>query len=485
MGGTAGIGLFLGMVRVKFAAVLIGTGGFGLLANFMVIQNLVGTIAGLGLQASAVRDIAAAATRDDQQIIGRTVLTLRRMCWLTGILGMVTMMVLSPYLSQWTFGSSDYTVYIALLGLTILLGNLSIAQVVLIRGMRRIGDFARVNLISATVGTVVSIGFYVWLGLRGIVPVLLTMALTLLIVSWYFARRIPVQKVTMTWRESFREAGGMVRLGIAMMWSGLLVSAVTYATNAMVTHQIGLDAVGIYTAAFVLSGMFVNFVLGAMGGDYYPRLAGVSHDKEAMNKLVNEQTEIGLLLAVPGLLATLSLSPWIIQLFYSSEFMPAVDLLQWFILGCLGRIIQWPMGYIQLALGKGNWFVFTQTLLNSVHLLFIWLGLMFFHLEGVSIAFFLLHVISLGIILLVSRFLTGFRWSNTNRRLILIILPVVGVAFLAARMLPLLPATIFGTIVTIVASILCLRGLLNRVGADHHLVHVVCRIPGIRAVCGL
>jgi PST family polysaccharide transporter len=64
-----------------------------------------------------------------------------------------------------------------------------------------------------------------------------------------------------------------------------------------------------------------------MGADYYPRLTGVAHDHAAVNRLVNEQTEIGLLLAVPGLLATLALAPWIIRLFYTSEFLPAVELL--------------------------------------------------------------------------------------------------------------------------------------------------------------
>ncbi len=61
---------------------------------------------------------------------------------------------------------------------------------------------------------------------------------------------------------------------------------------------------GIYSAAFALSGMFVNFVLQAMGSDYYPRLTSVATNKAMMNRMVNEQTEIGLLLGVPGLLAT-------------------------------------------------------------------------------------------------------------------------------------------------------------------------------------
>ena len=54
MGGVAGFNQLLRMVRTKFAAVLIGTVGSGLIANFGAIQGFVGTLAGLGFQSSAV-----------------------------------------------------------------------------------------------------------------------------------------------------------------------------------------------------------------------------------------------------------------------------------------------------------------------------------------------------------------------------------------------------------------------------------------------
>ncbi len=387
MGGAAGINLLLGMVRTKFAAVLIGTTGVGLLASFSAVQGLVGTLFGLGIQSSAVREIAVAVGKGDQNAIGRAVLTLRRICWLTGMAGMFAMMALSPLISQLTFGSDQYTLDIAALGVIILFANLSGGQTALMQGMRRIGDMARANVYGAIFATFAAIGFYTWLGLRGIVPALVAIAAMQLVLSWYFARSVPVPSVALTWRQTFSEAGAMVKLGLVFMWNGLLGSAVTYFTVTLITQQISLQAVGLYSAAFALSGIFVNFVLNAMGADYYPRLTAVSHDKAAVNRLVNEQTEIGLLLAIPGLLATLVLAPWIIQLFYTKEFLQSAELLQWFILGCLGRVISWPLGFVMLALGKGRWFLFTETTFNVIHLLLIAMGLFVFGLEGVSIAF--------------------------------------------------------------------------------------------------
>ena len=483
MGGVAVVGLLLEMVRTKFAAVLIGTTGAGLIANFGAMQGFIGTLAGLGIQFSAVREVAAAYAKGDQQEIGRTILTLRRVCWLTGLLGMASLVLLSPWLSQLTFGSAQYQWDIAALGLIVLLGNISGGQTALLQGTRRIADMARMQMISAVVGTAVSIGLYFWLGLRGIVPALVAMAVFGLALSWYFARRVPVPAVRMSWSQSLRAASGMARLGLAMMWNGLLGSAVAYATNALITQQINLQAVGIYSAAFALSGMFVNFVLGAMGADYFPRLSGASGDKAAMNRLVNEQTEIGLLLAAPGLLATLTLAPWIIEIFYTKEFLPAVELLQWFILGCLGRVISWPLGFVMLALNKGRWFVLAETSGQLLHFILIFIGLSVFGIKGASIAFFLMYIVYSALVFGIVRHLNEFYWSLTCRKLMLIIFLMFAASFISTRLLPLWLATTIGIFVIFISSILSLRGLVTRVGVDNKIIRVAFRVPGIEMMC--
>lgn len=496
--------MLLGMVRTKFAAVLIGTVGVGLIGNYGAVQGLVGAVAGLGIQSSGVRDVAEAVGKGDPQAIGRTVLTLRRMCWLTGLLGALAMVALAVPLSRWTFGADlhiimevavplspwtisidEHAFNIALLGVVILLGNISGGQMALIQGQRRIGDMARLRVIGAVAGTVISIGCYVELGLRGIVPSLLLMSGVQLAASWHFARRVPVPVVVMTWRESLYAAGGMVRLGLAFMWSGLVIAFVAYLTRVLITQQIGLESVGVYSAASALSGLFVNFVLGAMGADYYPHLTSVASDRIAMNRLVNEQIEIGLLLAVPGLLATLSLAPWIILLLYTDAFLPATGLLQWFVLGCSAQVVTSPLEFVTLALGKGKWFFVTETLFNALHIVLIWVGLMILGLEGVAIAFFVMHLAYTAGAYGVARHLTGFCWSAASRRLLLQMLPIVALTLLAGRWLPLWMATVFGLVISAVASVQCLRGLVQRIGVEHRIVRAACRIPGVRWVCGV
>jgi antigen flippase len=480
IGGAQGTTMLIGMIRVKFVAILIGPIGVGLVATYQSILQMIGTVAGLGLQSSAVRDVSLAVSQANEEHIGRTVLSLQRMCWLSGSLGSLMVFLLSPILSQLTFDSSEYATGIALSGLSIFFVNLKGGQMAIIQGMRRISDLAKLNVIGAVSGTFISVCLYWAFGIQGIIPAIVLLSLTELCASWWFARKVNVPKVTMSWMSSFKAAGGMVKMGLAFMWNGLLLVLVAYMTRIIIAQEIDIVAVGIFSAAFALSGMFVNFILTAMGADYYPSLTAINTDHEKMQKLVNQQTEIGLLLAIPGLLATIAFAPWVIKLFYTSEFSQSADLLRWFALGCIGRVTSWPLGFIILAKGYSGLFVFTETAINFIHLILIILFLNCFGIEGVAIAFPVLYLIYTFMMILVSKYIIGFSWSRGVRRLLLIMVPFITLIYTASMLLPVIQATIVCCIITVGMSLYCMRGLVTRLGSEHKLTSIITKFPLIK-----
>ncbi len=477
VGGAQLLNMLIGMVRIKFVAVLIGPVGYGLLNLYQTIIQIVNTIAGLGLQTSAVREIAQGFADEDQTAVAYSALSLRRMCWLSGALGTVTVVLFSRQISQLTFGDMSHSGRVGFAGIAVFLMNLRAGQMAVVQGARRIGDLAKINVFGATIGSVFSIGLYYYLGVAGIVPALIVLAAIQLIVSYFFVRKIVLPTVEVTWLQSFKHAGGMLRLGIVFMWNGLLVAAVTYFTRMIIGHEIDIEAVGIYAAAFALSGLVVNFVLGAMGADYLPALSAVASDNCKIRELANQQTEVGLLLALPGLLATLALAPWAIQLFYSAEFAQAGDLLRWFVLGCFGRVMTWPMGFIFVAKGMGKTFAALQTCANALHIALILLGLHLFGLVGTAIAFFTMNVALAFLCLLLSRMSAEFYWNWSVVRLLALMLPLVAATFLLPQWLPALPALVFGLIVSAFTGVFCLRGLAIRLGPEHKVCRIIVRIP--------
>jgi PST family polysaccharide transporter len=295
--------------------------------------------------------------------------------------------------------------------------------------------------------------------------------------AWWFARKIHIEKVIMSWQESFARAGGLVKLGIALMLSGLVGMFVGYMTRVFITRQISLEAVGIFQVGYRLSDMLINFVLKAMGADFYPRLTAVSSDHQEMNRLINEQTEIGLLLAVPGLIATIVFAPWIIRIFYTVQFLPAVDMMRWFAFGCLGKVASWPMGYILLVQRRSRLFFASEMAFAIVHVVLIWVGLKLFGLTGVAVAFLLAEVFYTVYMLVLSKHLIGFSWNGGMWTLcVFLIFPCVAV-LAASLLLPLFPAMCLGTAIAIVINLYCLWQLAKRLGPDHRICRAVSCLP--------
>ncbi|WP_394153201.1 O-antigen translocase [Vibrio maritimus] len=483
IGGAQGINMLIGMIRVKCVAILIGPIGIGLVATYQSLMQMLTTVAGLGLQSSAVRDISKAVANGDIERTARIVLSLRRMCFLTGSLGSISVILLSPILSDITFNSLEHKTDIALIGLTILFANLRGGQMALIQGYRNISDLAKLNVIGTILGSLISVVLYWLLGLKGIVPALLALSTIELASSWWFARKIPVPQVSMKWSESLREAGGMIKMGLAFMWNGLMIAIVAYLTRLIITQEISLLAVGIFAAAFALSGMIVNFILGAMGADYYPSLTAINNDNKKMRVLVNQQTEIGLLLAIPGIIATLAFSPLIIKLFYTSDFSQSSELLRWFIIGCIGRVLSWPMGFIILAKGFSKIFVFTETTINIIHIILIVVLLSYFGIEGVAIAYPILYTIYTVMMLVVSKYLIDFKWSREVINTLLLVITFTSIVFVSIELLTQFQSSIVGLVVTFIVSVFCINKLSERLGSEHKLNKILNKSRLLRRKC--
>ena len=87
IGGSQAVNLVIGMVRTKVVAILLGPSGVGLMGLYQSATSMVGTLSGLGIGQSAIREVAVAHGTGDAERIARTVTALRRACWVTGALG--------------------------------------------------------------------------------------------------------------------------------------------------------------------------------------------------------------------------------------------------------------------------------------------------------------------------------------------------------------------------------------------------------------
>ena len=78
---------------------------------------------------------------------------------------------------------------------------------------------------------------------------------------------------------------------------------------------------GYYAAGILIINAYVGMIFNAMATDYFPRLSAINKDNNAIQKVVNEQAEIAILLITPIITLFLLFKELIIQILYTPSFL--------------------------------------------------------------------------------------------------------------------------------------------------------------------
>lgn len=452
IGGSQMIVVVIGVVRTKVLAVLLGPFGVGVAALYQTTIDLIKSATNFGIGFSAVREVAVANAQNDVQKTRLTVRVLLNWLWFTGLLGAIIALLFCKPLSYYTFKDEEHAWGIALLSITILVSAFSSGFAALLQAFRRIQEMAKANIAGTLASFLASVTVYWFLGLKGIVFSMLLSAVFVLASNWFFYVRVkPVQPLRVNWKETFREGKGMVRLGFFTVVSGFVEVGTMYLVRSFIAHSEGVVAVGEFMAAWTISTIYISMVLTAMSSDYFPRLSAVQHDPAQMNKLINEQTEVALLIAGPVIIGMISFIAAVVQVLYTKDFSHTSVILNWQLIGDLFKILSWAVGFAFLAKGKGNIAMFTNFLWSIIYYAIVYFGWRFWQIEVTGLAFLVAYIIYLAVLLMFANRLFGFRWSKKVMRCLGVYLPLIVVAYLNARFVDQPLQSIGGIAMTVLA----------------------------------
>ncbi len=428
-GGVQAYQILIGVIKSKFVAVLLGPTGMGIQGLYQSAIQLIQSFSSLGLSQSAVRDVSEANGSGDSKRIGLTVAVVKRLVWITGLLGLVATAVLSPVLSQTTFGNYDYTIPFIFLSVILLLDQLSAGQKVVLQGMRKLKYLAKSTAIGSTVGLVVSIPLYYLFGVQGIVPTLILNSVTMLCLTWYFSKKVEVEKVEVTNEQTFEKGKSMLKMGLAMSISGIMVTLTSYLLRGFIRYEGGTEQVGLFTAGFMLTNSYVGMVFNAMGTDYYPRLSAVNQDNAKCTEVINQQGEIATLIIAPILISCMILMPFIIRLIYSDEFLPANDYILWAVSGMMFKVFSWVIAFVFLAKAEAKLFVINEVITNIYSFGLSALSYHYFNLAGLGIAFMLAYLAYSVQVYLIAKKRYEFSFSKSFKKVYTIQILMVTAVF--------------------------------------------------------
>lgn len=411
IGSASLINIIIGLLRMKLVAVMLGPSGVGLvgvLNNWMAVGT---TVSSVGIGTAATRAIAEAKEASDQKRVDSVRASL---FWLTIVLsssGMIAFVIVGEIFSHLIIEESGKSYFLSYVAIGVALSVAAGSQRALLTGMRRVRDIAIVTILSSLFSAVIGCLAIYAIGEAGVIVLVLAGPLGGFLVGSIFVSKVPKGRVKLNfshmcvmWREFFGLGGSVMLAGVSIMLGELVV-------RVIVQRYEGGDGLGYFQASWSISMTYIGFILGAMGADYYPRLAGSIHNKVLARRLVNEQAEVAVLLSGPVLVGMMAFSPVILSLLYTDEFVSAASVLRWQILGDVFKVVSWPMGFVILASNKGRIFVLTEFFAIFVFCVLSWLFVPVYGVEAVGFSFFVMYFSYLPLLAYVSWRLIGYKVS--------------------------------------------------------------------------
>lgn len=464
-GGVKVFTIIISIIRSKIVAILIGTTGVGIVGLFTSGTSLIQSITQLGLSQSAVRDVSEAHGSGDQARVNRIVTVLRKLVWFTGLLGMLCVIAFAPVLSKTSFGSGEYTIAFIFLSVILLFNQLSGGQGVILQGTRRLKYLAKSSVLGSLLGLVICVPLYYWLGVKGIVPNLILGSFTGMLLTWYFSKKVPYEPVKLSFKEVIQEGGQMLKMGIAMSVSGVLVALAAYILRSFINRQGGIDEVGLFQAGFAIIISYVGLVFSAMGTDYYPRLSAVNKDNEKCKNIMNQQGEVGILILGPLIIACIVFVPLIVRILYSERFLGANDYIIWAASGMLFKMASWAISFIFIAKGESKLFMINETAVNIYSLGFQILGYWLLGLKGIGMGYALTFLCYFIQVYLISHKRYGFSFSSDFNKVFIAQLFLLAVCVtLTVTLSTVWMKYVFGSLIIGISAWISLTGLEKRMG---------------------
>lgn len=388
--------ILIKVIYNKIAALILGPSGIGLIGLFQNTTNMLKTGCGLGIPQSAVKDIAEAHKERQKEKIGRIIKVTDKVVNITSALGVMLTAVLSPFLSKWTIGNYEYTYSYLLLSLSTGLLILSEGKLAILKGLRRLRDLAKANMIGSVAGLFIGIPFYYFLGENGIVPSLILFSLASYLVVKLYINKTNYSLPKISLKNIISDSKEMVKMGIALM----IVSFATLLFNVIISFYIssrtGLAEVGIYNAGVTIISSYFGIVITAMTTDYYPRISAINKNNDALQTELNRQSEVGLILVFPLVVIFIFFSSLFIKILYDSSFESSNQYTNYALIGTIIIIVSNSMGMILLAKQATKVFL-CSTFFQRILLLGVYIILYnYWGLLGLGIAYIITGIVHIG-----------------------------------------------------------------------------------------
>ncbi|MGV3587152.1 MAG: oligosaccharide flippase family protein [Adhaeribacter sp.] len=239
---------------------------------------------------------------------------------------------------------------------------------------------------------------FIWLFLRAMpLPNLLLLYLASQGVTAVVAFIIAVRKGWLpAWRWEglnkpiLRDIGKFILMALTLTICSKLVNF--YVRDLMI-KRFDLYHTGLWQAMVKLSDNYTLVFTSLISMVYYPRVAALVQQPEALRRYVRQVFFILVPAIAAGLLLFYLLQRWFIILLFNASFLPGAYLLDYQVLGDFFKMSAWILSYLMMAQARTGLYILVQVVAAGLYLLILFWLVNTYGLPGVTMA----HCVSFGL----------------------------------------------------------------------------------------
>lgn len=390
------IKIIVRVVTNKVAALFLGPTGIGIIG---LLENILALILGFtnfGIASSSVREIALVSDDADTENLKEQRLLKIIYKWAlgTGILGLLVTVIFAKAISQEVFNTTSNYYLVLFLSLYFIFTSISTIRLAVLQAKKRIRTIVKYNIITAVFSSIIAVLGYYSMGIEAIIPVLVFTSFIGFLTSLYFTRHIRILQEPIFIKQVFNEGLPMVKLGLLLSVSVIFGQICFYIIRWFLKENYSFETLGFYQVSNTILIGYLGLVFTAMATDFYPRLCNYENEIKQFNKLINDQTEVALLLVVPAIILLYLIAPYLIVFLYSEDFLQVLPILKIGLFAIILKAIVWPTGFITLVKGNKLLYLKQSLLGDGVNVIASIILFYYFGLIGLGIAMVTMFLVS-------------------------------------------------------------------------------------------
>lgn len=376
--------LLAGLITTKIMAIFIGPAGVALFGNFTNIIGMLTTFSNGAISLGVTKYIAEFGTEEEKQCVVSNAVKVNLIC--STIIG-ITVLIFHKILTQIVFGDAEYSTAFILFGLTVVFYGLNITISAVLNGYKHIKYLIITGMIGSAISVVLAVVITIRFGLFGALINTMIAQVCIFFVNLIFVKKLNILNKSLLYIAFNRTLlWKLFKFATMSLVSALVVPTSTFLIRNYIFNYFSPDEAGYIQGMWNISGAYLMVITTTLSIYYLPTLSGIK-DKEEIRREIFKGFKFLLPIAIMGGMGVYIFRDLIINILFTSAFLPMKSYFAFQIIGDTFKIASWILAFLMIAKAMTRWFIVSEIIFSITYVGISFLFMRLFGSVGVTYAY--------------------------------------------------------------------------------------------------